>query len=200
MRMRNILLSALLGTCLICASLFALSVCAQTTQAVPRPPQVAHRAEAAAGRAAVQSSSSAKKVSAAQVKKLMELTGMGEIQKEAIEQMMPALRQALPPYVPGDVLQDFENRMLGPELQVTIIRAYQTHLSAQDAMAAIAFYRSEAGRHVLAATPQITHDVQVGVQEFAQKEMLEIVKMHQAEINAAKMKYQAAHPSSPPTN
>jgi hypothetical protein len=195
--MRNILLSALLGTCLICASLLGLSVCAQTTQAVPRPPQAAHRAEA---RAAVQSASSAKKVSAAQVKELMELTGMGEIQKEAIDQMMPALRQALPPYVPGDVFQDFENRMLGPELQVTIIRAYQAHLSAQDAMAAIAFYRSEAGRHVLAATPQITHDVQVGVQEFAQKEMLEIVKMHQAEINAAKMKYQAAHPSSPPTN
>lgn len=181
-------------TWLICALLWTPSLCAQQ----PRTGTSRPVRPAAIEQAAEPSIKKERPISAEQVRELLSLTGMGGLQKEAISQMMPALRAALPPYVPGDVLQDFENRMLGPKMQATVVQAYQAHLSASDATAAIAFYRSAAGQHFVAATPQITHDVQIGVQELAQREMLDVVKLHQAEINAAKLKYEAAHISTPP--
>ena len=139
-------------------------------------------------------------VTATQVRELMNVTGMAKLEKEAVDQIMPTVRASMPPYMPVDVLQDIETSLFGPDMEAAIVRAYQAHLSTEDAAAAIAFYSSPAGHHMVTATPEIVHDLQVQSGEIVQKVMSEILKRHQAEIDAAKLKYEEAHPWSPPKN
>lgn len=137
-------------------------------------------------------------ITADQVHQLMNLTGIAKMQKQMLQGMMPTLRSSMPPYMPTDVLEDFQTSVLGPEMQTAIVRAYQGHLSEEDAAAVIAFYQTPAGQRMLAATPTIMVEMQAAGKLIGQQVMEEVLARHKAEIDAAKQKYEQSHPSSPP--
>lgn len=139
-------------------------------------------------------------ITAEQVHEMMELTGTLRLQKQMLDGMMPALRRTMPAYVPADVMDDFENSVLGPEMDAAIVKTYQEHLSTEDAAATIAFYRTPAGQHALAAMPAILRDLQTAGAQIGMQVMEEVMERHKAEINDAKQKYEMMHPWSAPKN
>lgn len=135
-----------------------------------------------------------------QVHELMQLTGAINLTKRMLDGMMPTLRHSMPPYMPPNVLDDFESSLLGADFEAMMVRTYQAHLSTDDATAIIAFYKTPSGQHMLAAMPQIARESQAAGQQLGEKVMIQVLQRHQAEIEAAKEKYDLQHPWSAPKN
>ncbi|HTV81091.1 MAG TPA: TonB family protein [Acidobacteriaceae bacterium] len=139
-------------------------------------------------------------ITAEQVHEMMQLTGAVNLTKQMLDGMMPTLRQSMPAYMPPDVLDDFEKTLLGSDFEAMMVRTYQAHLSSEDAAVVIAFYKTPAGQHMLAAMPQIAKDSQAAGEQLGQQVMMEVLQRHQTEIEAAKEKYETQHPWSAPKN
>lgn len=135
-----------------------------------------------------------------QVQELMDLTGMTSLQREMIQQLMPSIRQAMPPYIPDDVLEDFKNRILGGDMQALIVKAYQNHVSTEDAAAMIEFYKTPAGHHAILMMPVLMKELQQDGAQLGQETMIKVFQDHHLEIDAAKQKYEQEHPWSAPKN
>jgi len=139
-------------------------------------------------------------VTSEQVQELMDLTGMTALQREMIQQLMPAVRQAMPPYVPDDVFDDFQNRILGGDMQALIVKAYQNHVSTEDAAAMIEFYKTAAGRHAILMMPVLMKELQQDGAQLGQETMMKVFQDHHLEIDAARQKYEQDHPWTAPKN
>lgn len=137
-------------------------------------------------------------ITAEQVHEMMQLTGAVNISKQMLDGIMPSIRQAMPPYMPPDVLDDFEKTLLGADFEAMIVRTYQAHLSADDGAAILAFYKTPAGQHLLATMPAIAKESQLGGEQLGQQVMMEVLQRHQTEIEAAKEKYEMQHPWTAP--
>ncbi len=135
-----------------------------------------------------------------QVHEMMRLTGAMNLGKEAMQGIMPLLRQAMPPYIPADVMDDMSRSMLGANLEAPLIHSYQAHLSTEDAAAIIAFYKTPAGQRLLATMPQIMKECQQAGAQLGQKIAAEVLERHHAEIEAAKEKYEQQHAGTAPNN
>jgi TonB family protein len=133
-----------------------------------------------------------------QVREIMQMSSANQLTREMVDSMMPAVRNSMPPWMPADVLQDFENSFLGGNLEDLTIRVYQAHLSTEDAAAVIAFYKTPAGQRFLAATPVIMKQARTEASQLALQVFQEVMKRHQTEIDAAKQKYGMDHPWSAP--
>ena len=172
--------------CLGCALFLAVPVLAQQSAEPAQPASAAPALD--------------HPVTADQVQHLMDLTGTAAMQKQVMHNMMPTLQKAMPPYMPQDVLDDFERSVLGKDMQDAIVRVYQQHLSSDDAVAAIAFYKTPAGQRMLAATPVILQEMQRAGAQIGMKVMQDVMARHKMEIQAAKDKYDQEHPWSAPKN
>lgn len=172
--------------CLGCALVLALPVVAQQSAAPAQPASAAPALD--------------HPVTADQVQQLMDLTGTAAMQKQVMHNMMPSLQKAMPPYMPQDVLDDFERSVLGKDMQDAIVRVYQEHLTSDDAAAAIAFYKTPAGQRMLTAMPVILQEMQSAGAQIGMKVMQDVMERHKMEIQAAKDKYDQEHPWSAPKN
>jgi TonB family protein len=132
-------------------------------------------------------------ITTAQVHEMMELTGSVNLTKQMLDSMMPMLRQSMPPYMPADVMQDFEQTFTGGALEDAVVSSYQAHLSTEDAAEIIAFYKSPAGRRMLAAMPAIVVDCQKAGQQLGVQVMQQVLEKHKDEIESAKKAYEAQH-------
>lgn len=175
---------------LVCALAIGVPASAQNGSTAPATPPAAQSAPAA------QDQPPAHPITAAQVHEMMELTGTANLMKQMLDGMMPTIRQSLPAYVPADVLDDFEKSLLGADFEGMLVHTYQAHLSAEDADGIIAFYKTPAGQHLLLAMPAIVQQSQEAGQQLGEQVMLDVLKRHQAEIEAAKKQYEAQHPDS----
>ncbi len=137
-------------------------------------------------------------VTAEQVREIMRLTGASQLSRQMLESLMPEIQQNMPPWMPADVLRDFENSMLGGNLEDLTTRAYQAHISTEDATALIGFYETPAAQRFVAASPAILKQVQTEASQLALQIFQEAMKRHQTEIDAAKQKYEVDHPWSAP--
>lgn len=135
-----------------------------------------------------------------QVKELMELTGVRRQLRQMLDGMMPMMKTSMPPWMPADVLEDFENSVVGADWDQLALRSYQAHISTEDAAAAIAFYQTPAGQRLLTATPFVMKGIQASAGQLGMQLMEETLARHKTEIDAAKEKYEADHPWSPPKN
>jgi TonB family protein len=133
-----------------------------------------------------------------QAQELMELTGLTTLQRKMIEGLMPTLRQSMPPYIPDDVLTDFEDRLVGGDMQALVVEAYQRHFSSEDADAMIAFYKTPAGRRAILMMPVLMKELQQGGAQLGQETMQKVLEAHHLEIEQAKQKYEQQHPWAPP--
>jgi hypothetical protein len=187
------------SACLLVALTTSFAVCAQqpASPGAATPQAPASQASAPAGSGAATAPAEAPPehpITAAQVHELMDLTGMTNLQKQMLEGFMPSLRQMMPPYIPADVMDDFQKSLLGADMDSLVVRVYQKHLSTEDAEQVIAFYKIPAGKRVLAIMPAVLKETQEGGAQLGEQVMLDVVQRHKAEIDAAKQKYEQQHP------
>ncbi|MGA8110107.1 MAG: DUF2059 domain-containing protein [Acidobacteriaceae bacterium] len=155
-------------------------------------PALAQQAEWNPDKAAEEAQRPEHPVTAAQVHELMLLTGAGALRKQVIDGMVPYLKQAVP-FLPADVLEDFEGRMLKADFETIALTSYQKHLSTDDAAQLIAFYKTPTGKRVIAVMPQIVSEMQQVGAQLGRQVMAETVQAHRAEIEAAVQKYRQQH-------
>lgn len=132
-------------------------------------------------------------ITLAQAKEILKMTGADQMKNQMIESMMAELRHAFPPYMPEDVIEDFQTSLEKADLDDTVIPIYQKYLSQQDAAAIIAFYKTPAGQHMLTALPEISRESQQAGALLGEKVVREVIERHKAEIEAAAKKYQEMH-------
>jgi uncharacterized protein len=133
-----------------------------------------------------------------QVREMIQLSGAMSLARQAMQSLIPAIRQMMPPYVPADVLDDINRRLFAADLETTVIHAYQAHLSTEDGAAIIAFYKTPAGQRLLGAMPQIMKESQQAGARMGQQIVSEVIEKHHAEIEAARAKYVQEHSGSAP--
>jgi hypothetical protein len=136
-------------------------------------------------------------VTAAQVYEILELTGTDTLRRQMLDGMLPYLKQMMP-YMPADVVADFQQSLGTADFQGAMVRSFQQHLSTEDAAQIIAFYKSPAGRHMIGVMPKILDEGQQAGADLGQQVMFEVIRRHRDEIDAAAKTYHEAHPQ--PTN
>lgn len=131
-------------------------------------------------------------VTAEQVYEILRLTGTEPMQRQMVNEMLPYLKKMMP-YMPDDVVADFETSLKSADFTGAMVRSFQQHLSREDAAAILEFYRSPAGQRMISVMPQILNEGQDAGSALGQQVMFEVIQRHRAEIDQAGASYRAAH-------
>jgi hypothetical protein len=131
-------------------------------------------------------------VTVAQVQEILALTSVGNMKQQMLDGMLPFVQQMLP-YMPDSVVDDFRHSLEIADFDAALVHTFQAHLSTEDATQIIAFYKTPAGRRMIGVMPLIESEGQQAGSELGQQVMLEVIQRHQAELDAAKKKYQQEH-------
>jgi len=134
-------------------------------------------------------------VTAAQVYEILQVTGTDTLRRQMLDGMLPYLKQMMP-YLPADVVADFQQSLGTADFQGAMVRSFQQHLSTEDAAEIIAFYKSPAGKHMIAVMPKVLDEGQQAGSELGQQVMFEVIQRHKDEIDAAAKTYHEAHPQA----
>jgi hypothetical protein len=132
----------------------------------------------------------------AQAKQMLEMTGATKMKEQLLRSVMNYFGSSMP-FMPKDVSDDLEQSFEKLDLETPIIGIYKQHISANDADAIIAFYKTPAGKDLIESMPAIMQQSQqVGLQ-LGRKTAQEVVERHRPEIEAAAKKYQDEHAPKP---
>lgn len=107
----------------------------------------------------------------AEIRKLLNLTGAGQLGVQMARQMMAQLRPLIPS-APQSFWDEFASKLNPDDLVEKVIPIYARHLSAKDVKELIAFYESPVGRKLVAVQPQILQESMAAGQEWG-REMAE---------------------------
>ncbi len=99
------------------------------------------------------------------IRKLMQVTGAGQIGVQVMQQMIAAFKQNLPK-VPEKFWQDFLKQANPDELVDLIVPIYDKHLSLDEVRAIIQFYETPAGKKLVSILPQVTQESMAVGQEW----------------------------------
>ena len=138
-------------------------------------------------------------ITAEQLHEMMQITHANDLARNNLLHKFAVFRLSMPPYFPQDVFVDILIQSQKIDFEPIEKPIYQDHISAEDAAKIIAFYKTPAGQHLIAAMPGIekamnTEGAREG-HEIAQR----IINEHSDEIKAAAAKYQAEHPDGSKT-
>ncbi len=118
------------------------------------------------------------------VKELMNISGAEQMGTMMMNQMIPALKQAIPE-ASEEFWQDVMVSMDMKDLMNNIIPVYQKNLSEVDIQAILAFYKTPSGQKLLASQPAIMQEsMQIG-QQWGQRVFQEVMQKH-AKLKAEK--------------
>lgn len=112
-------------------------------------------------------SAAAQDASVASVKELMDKTGTGEMAVQAMNQMLPMIKQMVPD-APEAFWVEFQKEMNPNELVEMIIPIYQKHFSQEDIDAVNAFYDTKAGQNFIKSQPIIMQESMIAGQAWSQ--------------------------------
>lgn len=132
-----------------------------------------------------------------QVHEIMVLTDANRLSGQSVRAVLDQVEKSFPPYVPQDVITDLNNRLENFNYEPLAIEAYRKHVSTEDAARIIAFYRSAAGRRLIAVTPQIMREMQEQSAKEGERIVQEVIHQHMDEINAARKQYMQEHSGQP---
>lgn len=181
----------------VLASSLILAVTALGQQTTASPHKTVQSAPPAQASTATADQPPAHPITPAQVHEILELTGAKHLEDQMMRGMMGYWLRTVPSYVPKDVTDDLEASLEKMDLEPMAIKAYQEHVSTEDAAQLIAFYKTPAGRHVISVMPGITQTMQEGGARQAMQVSQEVIERHKDEIKAAAAKYQQEHPDTP---
>jgi len=179
-------------------ALAALLTCFTAQAQTPAPAAAAASDSSQPSATAYQSIDPAK---AAEIRKMLELTGTMKLMNQVLDQMITAFR-AKNSSVSGEFWDRFEKEINTEDLIDKMIPLYDKYYSLEDLKAVNTFYQTPAGQRVLAATPQIMHEsMQIG-QEWGRgvgmKIAMELEKEKQKEAAAASASAPASIPAATP--
>jgi hypothetical protein len=131
---------------------------------------------------------------AAEIKKLLDLTGVLKLMGQMKTRMLETYKEQRPGISP-EVWNRIDQEMDMNQLLEDIIPLYDKYYTLDDLKAANSFYSSPAGQHLLAATPQLMREsMQIG-QMWGRKVGQRVAADLQAESQAAP----AAGTNAPPS-
>ncbi len=132
-------------------------------------------------------------VTVAQVYEILELTGTNTQKREMLDGLLPHLKEMMP-WMPENVVADLERTLGTADFEGAMVRSFQQHLSTEEAAQIIAFYKSPAGKHMIAVMPSVLNEGQDAVANLGQQVMVEVMQRHRDEIDAAAKIYHEEHP------
>jgi len=113
--------------------------------------------------------------SEATARELMAVMGAGDLGIQVMQQMADTMR--LNPLIPERFVELLMERARPEDLVEMVVPIYTKHLDKKTMEAAIAFYRSEEGKRLVAATPVITQESMVAGQQWGMRLAVEIQQM-----------------------
>jgi hypothetical protein len=118
------------------------------------------------------------------IRHLLELSGTSKLATQMMGTMIQSFKQ-MAPDAPAGFWDEFAKGVDPQELIEMIVPIYKKHLSHDDIRAAIAFYESPAGRHLVANQPAILQDSMAAGQQWGQV----LGQRAMAKVKAAKDKH-----------
>ncbi len=178
----------------LCSFTLLGSALAQQTPSSSTAPAKAPAASSSSAPATAQAP--ANPLTEAQAKQMLQMTGAIDMKEQLLHSVMNYFRSSMP-FMPKDVSDDLEESFGKLDLETPIIAIYKQHISATDADAIIAFYKTPAGKDMIQSMPAIMQQSQqVGLQ-LGRKTAQEVVERHRPEIEAAAKQYQQEHAPKP---
>jgi len=113
------------------------------------------------------------------IKRLMDVTGAGEMGVQVIDQLLPAMKQMVPD-APDQFWVDVRKEINADELENELIPLYQKHLTEEDVRALNAFYTSPVGRKMIRIQPVIMQESMMMGQRWGQDLARKIIAKYQA--------------------
>lgn len=177
-------------------SLFASTLvltAAAVAQQTPSTSATASKASpGAASPAAAAQTAPEHPITVEQVHEMLQLTHADRLKEELTHGMMGYWQRSMP-FVPQDVMTDLETSMNGIDIDAMAVKAYQAHISTEDAAQMIAFYKTPAGERVIAAMPGIERQLQEDGARQGMQVAQQVMQRHQTELKAALEKYRQEH-------
>ncbi|MCA9403639.1 MAG: DUF2059 domain-containing protein [Candidatus Omnitrophica bacterium] len=116
-----------------------------------------------------------------EVIELMEISGMGGLGEELVNELMPELKAMLPD-APPRFWQEVRNNINTAELIEKIIPIYQKLLTSADIQAILKFYDTPVGRKLLSVQGQVSAESYYLGQEWGQFIVEQVVTKYEREI------------------
>ena len=104
----------------------------------------------------------------ADIKKMLKLTGAGDMAKQMMGQMIGMQRQANP-NVPADFWDEFMGEVNADELIDITVPSYDKHFTHEEIKALIQFYESPIGKKLVSQQPKVMQDSMVAGQKWGMK-------------------------------
>ena len=117
--------------------------------------------------------------SVASVKELMDKTGTGEMAVQAMNQMLPVIKQMVP-NASDEFWAEFMKEVNPDDLVEMIIPIYQRHFSQEDIDAVNAFYDTQAGKNFISSQPLIMQESMMVGQAWSQAIVQKVIAKAQA--------------------
>ena len=108
------------------------------------------------------------------IRRLMELTGAGEMGTQVMDQMIGMFQQSNLG-VPPEFWESFMAEVDADELVELVVPIYERHLTHEDVKGLIAFYETPLGRKMVAKQPQIIQESMLAGQTWGQRIGEEVV-------------------------
>lgn len=112
------------------------------------------------------------------VKQLMHKTGAGELGVQAMNQMLPALKQMLPD-APEAFWDDYMAEFNPEDLVEMTVPIYQKYLTEEEVQALNRFYETPAGKKLIKVQPQIMQESMMAGQQWGQAVAQDVMTKYQ---------------------
>jgi hypothetical protein len=179
----------------IIAALLAVSVCtlAASPQSTPAPARPTADASSIAP--------PAHPATEAQIREYLTLNHAIDTAHQLIKDELRTSRATSAPYFTPGFWDDMETALMQIDLVPYFVPAYQKYFSEEDMAATIAFYKSPAGQHLLAAQASISSAAKESLTAAGRAAGIEVGKKHADEIERLmKQQQPAGQPSIPVPN
>jgi len=137
-------------------------------------------------------------ITKAQVDEILQLTHANEVAHQSMRVMWSTMQRSFPPFMPKDVTDELEQRLLAINFEPFALAAYQRHISTEDAAEIIAFYKTAAGQRLLSVMPRIAHEMQLSGGQEGERIAQQVIQAHMDEIRAAAKQYKEEHTTEQP--
>jgi hypothetical protein len=110
--------------------------------------------------------------------------------KSVMSQMVNVMKTTAPSYIPRSFWNDMDDTMNGYDFMSELVPIYQKHLTREDMVGVLAFYHSDAGRHLIANQEIMTAETQKAFRAIGERLGEQVGERHADDIAAAKKKYE----------
>jgi hypothetical protein len=131
-----------------------------------------------------------------QAKQMLDVTGASGLKEELKEQMLNYFHTNMP-FMPKDVSDDLEQSFEKADVDTPIVAIYKAHITAADADAIIAFYKTPAGKDMMKTLPVILQQSQQAAVQIGRRTAQGVIERHRPEIEAAAKQYREEHMPKP---